>query len=78
MTGGRAPGRAGEDVVNPFLAVAEQQTSAPVKARHRAAEKRREKKAQETRDLLGDWKRSRRERGDTLLTGPHGEAARAG
>jgi hypothetical protein len=63
--------------MNAFLDLAERQISSPIKARHRANEKRREKKEQETRDLLADWKRQRRENVDNLIAGPHGEAARA-
>jgi hypothetical protein len=62
--------------MNAFLDLAERQISNPVKARHRAIEKRREN-AQEARDLLADWARQRRERVDILLAGPHGKAASA-
>jgi muconolactone delta-isomerase len=64
-----------------FLDFAEQQTPAGVKARQRAAEKRREKakeKAlQERDDLFLLWRRWRHERVETLLAGPHGAKAQA-
>jgi hypothetical protein len=66
--------------VNAFADLAERQISAPVKARHRAVEKRaaaREKanQALEERDqLFAMWRRWRRDRVEALLSGPHGEA----
>ena len=70
--------------MNPFLKLAEkQQPPASVKARQRAAEKRRTTSAQkaadkasaEREDLFRLWKKWRRERLETLLAGPHGTAA---
>jgi hypothetical protein len=66
--------------MNAFLEFAEKQTPASVKARRRAVEKRRateaEKVLAERNDLFRLWKRWRRERLETLLAGPHGDAAR--
>jgi hypothetical protein len=70
--------------MNAFLDYAEKNTSAAVKARQRAVEKRRTKAAEkaaekalaERNDLFRLWKRWRRERLDELLAGPHGTAAR--
>jgi hypothetical protein len=66
--------------MNAFLEFAEKQTPASVKARQRATEKRRateaEKALAERDDLFRLWKRWRRERLETLLAGPHGDAAR--
>ena len=66
--------------MNAFLEFAEKQTPVSVKARQRASEKRRAKAAEkalvERDDLFRLWKRWRRERLETLLTGPHGDAAR--
>jgi len=66
--------------MNAFLEFAEKQTPVSVKARQRATEKRRAKAAEkalvERDDLFRLWKRWRRERLETLLTGPHGDAAR--
>jgi hypothetical protein len=67
--------------MNAFLEFAEKQTPASVKARQRAAEKRRATKAQEKalaerEDLFRLWKRWRRERLDALLAGTYGGAAR--
>ena len=66
--------------MNAFLEFAEKQTPASVKARQRAAEKRRttesKKALAERDDLFRLWKRWRRERLETLLAGPHGDAAR--
>jgi hypothetical protein len=68
----------GSDVFTDF---AELNTPAPVKARQRAAAKRRAKaeaKALAERDdLFRLWKRWRRERVETLLAGPHGAEGRA-
>ena len=65
--------------MNAFLDYAEKQTPAAVKARQRAAEKRRataaEKALAERDDLLRLWKKWRRERLEALLGGPHGAAA---
>jgi len=66
--------------MNAFLKYAEKQTPASVKARQRATEKRRATKAEEKalaerEDLFRLWKKWRRERLETLLTGPHGDAA---
>src|SRR5215831_15359460 len=66
--------------MNAFLDYAEKNTSATVKARQRAAEKRRVTKAEEKAlaerdDLFRLWKKWRRERLETLLAGPHGIAA---
>jgi hypothetical protein len=64
-----------------FLDFAEQQTPAAVKARQRAATKRREKAKEkalgERDDLFRLWERQRRERIEALLVGPHGARARA-
>jgi hypothetical protein len=66
--------------VNAFLDYAEKQTPATVKARQRAAEKRRataaEKALAERDDLFHLWKLHRQERLDALLVGQHGAAAR--
>src|SRR5262245_34243920 len=66
--------------MNAFLEFAEKQTPASVKARQRAAEKRRAEKAEkalaERDDLFRLWKKWRRERLDELLAGPHGEVTR--
>jgi len=66
--------------VNAFLDYAEKQTPATVKARQRAAEKRRataaEKALTERDDLFHLWKLHRQERLEALLAGPHGAAAR--
>jgi hypothetical protein len=66
--------------VNAFLDYAEKQTPATVKARQRAAEKRRataaEKALAERDDLFHLWKLHRQERLEALLAGPHGAAAR--
>jgi hypothetical protein len=66
--------------MNAFLELAEKQTPASVKARRRAAEKRRavaaEKALAERDDLFHLWKKWRRERLEMLLSGPHGDAAR--
>jgi hypothetical protein len=72
---------AGGDRMNAFLEFAEKQTPASVKARQRATEKRRATKAEEKAlaerdDLFRLWKRWRHERLETLLAGPHGDAAR--
>jgi hypothetical protein len=66
--------------MNAFLEYAEKQTPASVKARQRATEKRHVTKAEEKalaerEDLFRLWKKWRRERLETLLTGPHGDAA---
>ena len=66
--------------MNAFLDYAEKQTPATVKARQRAAEKRRataaEKALAERDDLFHLWKLHRQERLDALLAGPYGAAAR--
>jgi hypothetical protein len=66
--------------MNAFLDFAEKQTPPAVKARQRAAEKRRAKAAEKAlaeRDILFHlWQRAQRERLDALLAGPHGAAAR--
>jgi hypothetical protein len=66
--------------VNAFLDYAEKQTPAAVKARQRAAEKRRataaEKALAERDDLFHLWKLHRQERLEVLLAGQHGGAAR--
>jgi hypothetical protein len=63
-----------------FINFAEQQTPAAVKARQRAAEKRREKAEEkalaERDDLFRLWKRWRHERLEALLAGPYGESVR--
>jgi hypothetical protein len=66
--------------MNAFLDYAEKQTPASVKARQRATEKRRVTKAEEKalaerEDLFRLWKKWRRERLETLLAGPDGDAA---
>ena len=67
------------DIVNAFLDYAEQ-VPAAIKARQRAAEKRRataaEKALAERDDLFHLWKLHRQERLEALLAGPHGAAAR--
>jgi hypothetical protein len=64
-----------------FIDFAEQQTPAPVKARRRAAETRRErakaKALQERADLFRLWRRWRHEQIETLLAGPYGAKAQA-
>jgi hypothetical protein len=66
--------------MNAFLDYAEKQTPAVVKARQRAAEKRRAKAAEkalaERDSMFSLWKLWRRERREALLAGPHGAAAR--
>jgi hypothetical protein len=66
--------------VNAFLDYAERSTPASVKARQRAAEKRRataaEKALAERDDLFHLWKLHRQERLEKLLAGPCGAAAR--
>lgn len=70
----------GGRAVNVFVKFAEQQKPAAVKARERTTEKRRataaEKALQERDDLFKLWRIWRRERIETLLNGPYGEAAR--
>jgi hypothetical protein len=62
--------------MNPFLELADRQTSAPVKARRRVAEKRAAEKALDERATqLKVWCDWRRERRDALLAGPHGADA---
>ena len=66
--------------MNAFLEFADKQTPPAVKARQRAAEKRRvtktEKKALAEHDYLFRlWKKWRRERLEALLMGPRGAAA---
>jgi hypothetical protein len=67
--------------VNAFLDLAERQTSAPVKARQRAAEQRAANKADKEAANRYEqhrlWRHWRRERIMALLAGPHGEAADA-
>jgi hypothetical protein len=66
--------------VNAFIDYAEKSMPAAVKARQRAAEKRRataaEKALAERDDLFHLWKLHRQERLEALLAGPHGDAAR--
>ena len=66
--------------MNAFLDYAAKQTPAAVKARQRAAEKRRataaEKALAERDSLLCLWKLWRKERLEALLSGPYGAAAR--
>jgi hypothetical protein len=66
--------------MNAFLDFADKQTPASVKARQRAAAKRRTKAAEKTLaerdDLFRLWQQWRRERLEALLTGPYGGAAR--
>jgi hypothetical protein len=66
--------------MNAFLKFAERQTPSSIKARQRAAEKRRAKAAEkalaERDSLFHLWQRWRRERLDALVAGPHGDAAR--
>ena len=69
------------DVTNAFLDLAEQQTSAPVKARQRASEARREPALLLTRCSTRNaqakvWRAWRRERRQELLAGPHGADAK--
>jgi hypothetical protein len=63
--------------MNAFLDFAERQTSAPRKARMRAAEKRTaalaEKQA-EQKTCLKEWHRWRQEQVAAALAGPHGDA----
>lgn len=68
--------------MNPFLKLGEQRPPAVVRARQRAAEKRRataaqkaaDKAAAEREDLFRLWRKWRKERLEALLAGPHGEA----
>jgi hypothetical protein len=64
-----------------FLNFADSQIPAPLKARHRAAEKRaeqaRDKALQERDHLLRNWLRLRGQRLAQLLAGPQGDAVRA-
>jgi muconolactone delta-isomerase len=66
--------------MNAFTEIGARQISAPVKARQRAAAKRREKAKEkalaERDDLLRLWKRWRHERLEALLAGPYGESVR--
>ena len=66
--------------MNAFIDYAEKSMPAAVKARQRAAEKRRataaEKALTERDDLFHLWKLHRQERLEALLAGPHGAAAR--
>ena len=66
--------------MNAFIELAARQMSAPAKAYQRAAEKRaatREEKALAERDAtFRAWRLWRRERLDTLLNGPRGDAVR--
>jgi hypothetical protein len=66
--------------MNAFITYAETQAPAAVKARQRAAEKRRAtaaEKALAERDAMLDlWKLWRKERLEALLSGPRGNAAR--
>lgn len=68
--------------MNDFLSVADSQMANPVKAKHRATEKRakkREDAEKELRDqqtLARRWKKSRREAQAALREGPHGKDVR--
>jgi hypothetical protein len=61
---------------NAFLELAEQQITAPVKARHRAAERRAEtridKEAVDRSRLLRAWLQLQQRQIDDALVGPHG------
>jgi hypothetical protein len=59
-----------------FLAVADQQVLAPVKARQWGAEKRRAKHAAHRDEPGKAYRRWRHERREALLAGQHGDAAR--
>lgn len=67
---------------NPFAALAAEQVSAPVKARQRAAEKRRERSAAAEKQLAEDdqllklYRRHKREQVKALLAGPFGQDVR--
>jgi hypothetical protein len=63
--------------MNAFLDLAEQQISAPVKARQRAAEKCAARRADDLEKLGGQWRAWHDERRDALLAGEHGAAAAA-
>jgi hypothetical protein len=61
--------------MNPFEQFAEAQIASPVKARTRAAEKRREllnRKTEDQTSLLREWRRWRQEQLVRTLAGPHG------
>ena len=61
--------------MNAFLDLADTQIASPVKARHRAAEKRAEAHAARAEDesrLLKGWRQWRQEQVDQALAGPHG------
>jgi hypothetical protein len=70
-------------MTNPFEALADRQIVAPRKARMRVVEKRADRRAEKREKALAErdalfhlWKLYRRERFDTLLAGPHGNAVR--
>lgn len=71
--------------MNPFLDIAETQIAAPVKAKHRASEKRAEarmvrteaeQKLYDQSKLLSQWSAWHRERQQALFDGPFGEDAK--
>jgi hypothetical protein len=59
-----------------FLAVADRQVVAPAKARQRAVETRRAKRADHRDELGKAYRQWRHERREALLAGPYGHAAR--
>jgi hypothetical protein len=68
---------------NPFLSVADAQLASPVKAKHRAAERRAqmvptpmERKLREQQKMAAEWRAWHREREAELLAGPHGKDIR--
>jgi hypothetical protein len=62
--------------MNAFLALADRQIAAPIKARRRAVEKRVRKAAAERELLSAAWRQRQGQRRDALLTGPYGDDAR--
>lgn len=63
------------NIARAFLELAERQIAAPVKTRHRAAEKRAEKALAERDKLFTIWRKGHRAQRKALLTGPHREPA---
>jgi hypothetical protein len=60
--------------VNAFLDLAERQISGPVKARHRATERRTEARANKPAEdpHIREWRAWRQQQVQDALTGPHG------
>jgi hypothetical protein len=62
--------------MNALLDLADRQTPAPIKAKHRAAEKRTAKKAEQREQLNAAYRIWREERREALLAGAHGDAVK--